>query len=253
MKNNVKLNKSEIIKPFKPNNFKCGKVAFMAATDNDIKLLCGLIKADKNKAKKLYYSKIYFGAHEFEGVSLVGPFMGSPYAVMLLETLIAAGAEKIILIGWCGSIAKNVKIGDIVIPSSAFIDEGCSKSYEIEKDTIYADDFFYSIENIAKNFDAEDINIHIGSIWTTDAIYRETIEKVQFYQEKKALAVEMETSALFSAGAFRKIQVCAILTVSDELYSLKWKPGFLNERFLKGRETSCRLLMNILNFLNKNY
>jgi len=48
---------------------------------------------------------------------VVGPFVGAPYAAMLLETLIAWDVEKIIFFGWCGAISHDVKIGDIIIPT----------------------------------------------------------------------------------------------------------------------------------------
>ena len=61
--------------------------------------------------------------------SITGPFIGAPYAAMLLETLIAWGARRIIFLGWCGAVAEEVKIGDIILPTAALIDEGTSGHY----------------------------------------------------------------------------------------------------------------------------
>ena len=55
--------------------------------------------------------------------------MGAPYAVMILETLAAWGAKQVIFLGWCGAISATVSIGDILVPTLAWIDEGTSRAY----------------------------------------------------------------------------------------------------------------------------
>ena len=89
---------------------------------------------------------------------------------------------------------------------------------------------------------ANRIDFHPGRIWTTDAVYRETPEKVGNFQQQGILAVEMEVSALFSVAQFRQVELGAILVVSDELSSLKWQPGFKDKRFVAGRQTACRMV-----------
>jgi hypothetical protein len=79
-------------------------------------------------------------------------------------------------------------------------------------------------------------------VWTTDAPYRETPDQVRAYQERGALAVEMECSALFTLGAFRSAAVASLLVVSDELSSPTWRPGFKDPRFSLGRESACEAI-----------
>jgi uridine phosphorylase len=61
--------------------------------------------------------------------SICGPFFGAPHAVVGIEKLIALGAERIWVLGWCGALDPNLSIGDIVIPSKAFSEEGTSALY----------------------------------------------------------------------------------------------------------------------------
>ncbi|RPJ37875.1 MAG: hypothetical protein EHM27_11990, partial [Deltaproteobacteria bacterium] len=70
-----------------------------------------------------------------------------------------------------------------------------------------------------------------GRVWTTDAIFRETREKVSRYGQMDILAVEMEMAALFTVAVYRKISFGALMVVSDELAAPKWKTGFLNPFF----------------------
>lgn len=79
------------------------------------------------------------------------------------------------------------------------------------------------------------VTFHEGKIWTTDAPYRETEDKVAAYSSEGALAVEMEMSALFKVALFRGIELAGLLVVSDELGSLSWKRGFDRPEFKKAR------------------
>jgi purine-nucleoside phosphorylase len=79
-----------------------------------------------------------------------------------------------------------------------------------------------------------------GTIWTTDAPYRETAEKVRAYGERGILGVEMEMSALMAVAAYRRIRMAGLLVVSDELFEMRWRSGFssaiLRESSLFARE-----------------
>ncbi len=181
---------------------------------------------------------------------MVGPFVGAPYAAMLLETIIAWGVERIIFFGWCGAISHDVKIGDIIIPTSATIDEGTSKHYH------QVDDISRPSSYIQKNTKEALIKaglcFHEGIVWSTDAIYRETCEKVKYYQQKDILAVEMELSALFTVAKFRNVQMGGILVVSDELSTLTWRPGFREQRFKESRMSVVKEIKALCNLLNKD-
>ena len=89
------------------------------------------------------------------------------------------------------------------------------------------------------------IDFHAGTIWTTDAVYRETRQQVAAHQQNGILAVEMEISALYSVARFRHVDIVGLLVVSDELSSMTWRPGFKDERFIQGRQTACKVIKKI--------
>ena len=68
-------------------------------------------------------------------------------------------------------------------------------------------------------------------MWTTDALYRETEEKVQVHAAAGRSLVEMEISALYCVAAYREVAAAALVVVSDELFTGKWRPGFLWPRY----------------------
>ena len=82
-------------------------------------------------------------------------------------------------------------------------------------------------------------------IWTTDAIYRETPEKVKKHQRNGVLGVEMEGSALFTAARFRNVDAGAVMVVSDELSELSWRPGFSASNFKQARRAVSEAMRTI--------
>lgn len=234
-----------IVKPVKGKNTPdLGPVAVMVSSQVDLDFLRGSIGLKENKARKLFMSRLYIGDHTSGDISVVGPFIGAPYSTMLLEMLIAWGAEKIMFFGWCGAISRDVKIGDIIIPNGAIIDEGTSRHYHQGDDAISRPSS-YILENIKEAIKKAGLDFHEGIVWSTDAIYRETCEKVKHFQEKDVLAVEMELSALFTVGRFRNVQIGGILVVSDELSTLTWKPGFKEQRFKESRISVVEMIKEI--------
>ncbi|UCD78778.1 MAG: nucleoside phosphorylase [Desulfobacterales bacterium] len=222
-----------------------GSVAAMAATRADLFLLCDLLQFNKNEYERLFISRLYFNRSRLGSFSVTGPFVGAPYAVMLLETLIAWGARRIIFLGWCGAVSDTVKIGDLILPTSVVIDEGTSKHYGID-DIDHLPVSFRMVRKIGQALKKKDIEYHEGTVWTTDAVYREGRQQVQAHRQKGVLAVDMEISALYSAAKFRGVDLGGILVVSDELSSMKWRPGFKHKKFMDGRQTACRVTKELI-------
>lgn len=228
-----------------------GPVAIMVSTVRELDFVRRCIMGERKDYRRFYTSRLYLGPQQSsdqtdQAVAVVGPYIGAPYGVMLLETLIKWGAQKIIVFGLCGSIAGDVCIGDIIVPTSAFVDEGVSHHYDHSENlpSLPSDALGRQLKEGLKE---NNLAFREGPIWTTDAIYRETVSAVRCFQEKKALAVEMELSALFSAARFRGAEVGAILVVSDELATLKWKPGFKEARFKKACGDACMVISKVWN------
>ena len=171
---------------------------------------------------------------------LAGPAVGAPMAVLCLEKLIALGAEKIILYGWCGSLDKDLQAMDVLIPTHALSEEGTSSHYlpgahTIKPSAVLADTLRSALSD-------NGITVRQGPVWTTDAPYRETRRKVTAFGEQGIVAVDMEYSALCTVAAYRKVQLAAVMLVSDELYRLPWTPSYSFKKF----KQRSRELLDIL-------
>ncbi len=221
---------------------KLGAAALMVSPKPDLKYCRRQLHYSADNYFHLYLSRLYYQKKNQQGLSLVGPMVGSPYAAMVLESLIAWGCRNIFFFGWCGSIDPKVKTGDIIIPTQAVIDEGTSRHYLNEKTESVQPAAGLS-KVLTNAFDTAGINTHKGPIWTTDGVYRETKQKVLHYQKQGVIGVEMELSALLSVASFRKVDVAGLLVVSDELSTLTWQPGFKSSAFQKGRITALEGLL----------
>ena len=188
-----------------------------------------------------------------KGLSFAGPYIGAPYSVMLLESLIARGACRILVFGWCGAVAEDLEPGDLVIPDEAIADEGTSRHYMEPEEWFPAIAPSMSLTSgLEHQLTQKGGSCKKGRIWTTDAIYRETRKKIDFFRQKGAQAVEMECSALFAAAAYRKVDATALLVVSDHVGSDKWNPGFRKEAFKQARKEGLSAVIDYSRELIQN-
>jgi purine-nucleoside phosphorylase len=245
-----------IVYPIKDKNAQNpGPVAVMVGSQPDLLFLCNLFKIKKENSIGLFMSRLYCGDGCFAGISLIGPFIGAPYATILLENMIVRGVKKIIFFGWCGAVSRNAQIGDIILPTGSAIDEGTSRHYKIESTPedsrsslhgkygeCWAKPSTHILERTRKALIECELEFHEGLVWSTDAVYRETPDKVEYFRKKGVLAVEMELSALFSVGTFRDVEVGGLLVVSDEIATSNWRRGFSDKRFKKSRKAAAKVI-----------
>ncbi len=197
-----------------------------------LELLRKILKLKKSAWKRLRFPSMSYCTTEVEGkpFSIFGTPLGSPQAALVLERLIAMGAKKVVAFGCCGSLQPTLKTGDLVIPTHTLSEEGTSAHYPLP-DGLSAKADELLTKSLIKKCQENKLPWIAGRVWTIDAIFRETREKVSRYGKMDILAVEMEMSALFTVAVYRKVSLGGLMVVSDELAAPKWKTGFLNPFF----------------------
>ena len=228
-----------------------GPVAVMISCEPDLKLIRA--GADIPAALPFFNSTLIPRVNGDKGFSMAGPFIGAPYAVMLLESLIARGATQFLVMGWCGAVTHDLKVGDILLPSRAIVDEGTSRDYK-DLDRTLPDSAPEPelLRRLSGHLNSLGIAHKTAGIWTTDAVYRETPKKVAHFRDLGALAVEMECSALFSVAEYRKVSLAALLAVSDSVASTVWDPEFRNKTFKQARKTACDAILGFSKCLGEH-
>lgn len=216
------------------------ETVFLFFSPTDFKIAANLLNLDESLKRRLNFAKLYNLNLNGNRFSVAGPAMGAPIAIILMERLIAMGARNIVGIGSCGSLQKDICIGDYIIPAEAVIEEGTSQHYPLDDPIPKASERI--LEYLKYRCLSNNLNFTMGKVWTTDAPFRETIGKITKYQNQNVLGVEMEMSALFTVGRFRGIDVGGFLVVSDELFTLKWKSGFGGDKYLSAMKAACETL-----------
>jgi len=236
-----------IIQPVNRKKLTLSEPLILISAESHIRMLLQHLDLKQRKKTSLMMSTVYNGLYHGQPVSLIGPMIGAPYATLVLEEAIAAGVNKFLFLGQCGSLSKHIAIGDCIVPDGAFIDEGTSRCYPIKSDISYPDQNYSN--RIADVTRQSGQTCHMGKIWCTDGLYQETPEKIRFYQNKNAIGVEMETSAIFTVSNYRNVIMAALLLVSDHLYTFSWQHGFDSKAYKLGLKklihTICMLLNHV--------
>ena len=213
--------------------------AILAFTPLDVKIIRGLNPGGRD-LKPLLGGMT--GLCDWPDLILAGPILGAPQAVMVLEQLRRRGVSVFWALGWCGSLRPELNIGDIVLPEAALSEEGTSAHYPLDGPPAGADPEL--CRALKLGLEGKKIKHAAGKVWTTDAPFRETREKVRKYGEKGILAVDMEASALMTTARFHGLKYAALMVVSDELEGEKWKPGFDSPRLKESLKEAARVILD---------
>ncbi|BES82529.1 nucleoside phosphorylase [Pyrodictium abyssi] len=164
------------------------------------------------------------GVYRGKTICIVQLYFGAPASAMALELLIAMGAKWFVVYGAAGAVHPSVRVYDIVVPTWGIREEGTSYHYlppcAVPKPgqritRILQHELRRAAEQLG-------VKLHTGGVWTTDAIFRETRDKVQKYSAMGALAVDMESTALMTIAMYRRVELAVALVITDELHREEW-------------------------------
>jgi uridine phosphorylase len=152
-----------------------------------------------------------------------------------MEELVALGCRRFVSIGTAGSLQPDLAVGDLLVCDRAIRDEGTSHHYQ--PSAKYARPWPALTEALYAALERGGHRPRRGTSWTTDAVYRETVEEARAYQAEGVAVVEMEAAALFAVADYRGVEAAAVFTVSDSLADLVWRPDFQRPEVWTGLET----------------
>ncbi|MCW5962607.1 MAG: nucleoside phosphorylase [Bryobacterales bacterium] len=154
-------------------------------------------------------------AIQFEGGScgLIPRTIGGPYAVLIAEQLAAAGVKVILGLTSAGRVSPDLPVPCLVVTTAAIRDEGTSLHY------LPAGRQVHCPAPIAPFLTSELARtkwpVRCGTVWTTDAPYRETQSQLEAWAQESVLAVEMQAASLFAFGTARAVAVGLVAIVSN--------------------------------------
>jgi uridine phosphorylase len=151
------------------------------------------------------------------------PAYGASRAVEPVHVLGTCGTPVVVQIGSCGGLQPNVRTGDIVLSERATIGEGASQYYG-GKGVAKAN--LGRVTRAASLFAGRDMHCHRGSTITTSALLAQPPALLRKWAAAGHLAVDMETSAVFSAATAFGMRAASLLFVWDELPGRSWSDAF---------------------------
>lgn len=164
---------------------------------------------------------------------------GAPAAVDTLETVRALGVERVIVVGMCGVFAKDVSVGDVIIPNRILSEEGTTRHYFEKMEFALPDS---KLSEKAKSCFQDQFHVWTDATVTSDAVYRQTFAKEAFWRAKGCVGVDMEASALLAVSHYYSTPAVSVLLASDK-HPLSeaenhWEWG--NENFQEMRKNFIR-------------
>lgn len=186
-----------------------------------------------------------------EEIGVIQAPLGSPYIVELFEEVVALGAKNILIAGSCGCLDDSISDYSIIVPTSAIRDEGTSYHYKSPSDEIELN--AKVVELIEQTLSELKIKFHKGKTWTTDAIYRETSEKVRRRKEQGAIVVDMECSAMTAFAEFRNVNFGEIFYGADDLSNENYDVRSLLDGEISKQALIVPILVKCAENMNKKF
>lgn len=147
--------------------------------------------------------------------------IGGPATARVLEELVACGVETFVIVGHAGSLQRDVGAGDVVVVDRALRDEGTSYHYLEPARSV---DASQSVSrSLVESAEKSGETVHVGTTWTIDAMFRQTVPEVRQHAADGVLTVDMEAASAFAVAKYRGVEAGAAFVVSDYVGPENWE------------------------------
>ena len=159
----------------------------------------------------------FTGTYKGKRISVQGTGMGVPsISIYVNELMQSYNVQNLIRVGTCGAIQKDVKVRDVILAMTSSTDSQMNR-INFGGGIDYAPTANFDL--LKKAYDAgmeKGLNLKVGNVFTADMFYNDNadLEKLAKYQ---ILALEMETTALYTLAAKFGRRALSVLTVSDHI------------------------------------
>jgi nucleoside phosphorylase len=147
-------------------------------------------------------------------------YVGCPACAGNLDLFNAMGVTKVMFCGGGGVLDKNIEVGQILVVDGAIRDEGFSYHYVEPSRYIYTNSEV--TDKIIRYLEKNSISYIRGLTWTTDAIFRETSDRITRRKDEGAKIVEMEQAGCIAVSQFRDFAYGALIYGGDDVSQDEW-------------------------------
>lgn len=159
----------------------------------------------------------FTGIWQGKRVSVMGSGMGQPSLAIYVNELIRDyDVQTVIRVGTCGALQPDLEVGDVVLPLTASTNSHVNRLRFGGMDFAPPADFELLQAAYAEGKKRTD-RVRVGGILSSDSFYEDDPEAWKLWARFGTLAIEMESSALYTLAAQHGRRAASVLTVSDNL------------------------------------
>ncbi|HEX7021448.1 MAG TPA: purine-nucleoside phosphorylase [Trueperaceae bacterium] len=156
----------------------------------------------------------YTGSYRGMPVSVQTTGMGCPSLAIVTEELVRLGAKTLIRVGTAGIVDNHIQPGELIVAVSSVPQDGTTRMYLQGRP--YAPTASFEVtQALVRAGEMANRAVHAGIIQTEDAFYVTEPADLPKLRAQGVLAVEMESSALFTLGKLRKVRTGSVLVASN--------------------------------------
>lgn len=184
---------------------------------------------------RIFEGSVMTSCHWFkEKISIVDYGVGSPTAALIVELLSFIKPKAVVMLGLCGGLRSNQKVGDFFLPVAAIRGEGTSDHFMPPQVPSLSS---FTIQRfVAAEVEQRRLKRHTGVIHSTNYRFWEFNRKFKKrLLSEKVQTIDMECATLFTAGFACQVPMGALMLISD-------KP--LEKGGIKTKESSKKVTKN---------
>jgi len=224
-----------------------GSIGKYAIVPGPIERVQPILKRLTDPIKDFSFAGIdmYTGEIDETLVTVANSGMYAPSGAIISEILAEAGTEYMIRVGSCGAMREDINIGDLIIVTSCIRGEGTSRYYVPDSFSTAADVLVTSA--LMEACERLEYTYHTGTIWTTDALLRETKQMIEEMCALKAIGIDMISSSLLTVAQLKGLKAGGILAVSDNL--ITGELGFQSPKYFRAETATIRASLEAISIL----
>jgi len=149
-----------------------------------------------------------------DDISIINFGMGSAMAATIMDLLSAIKPKAVLLLGKCGGLKREMKVGDLILPIAAIRGEGTGEWYlPAEVPSLPSFRLQMAVSSTIRKCKQD---YRTGVVYTTNRrVWEHDREFKEYLEEIRAMGIDMETATVFTVGFINQIPRGALLLVSD--------------------------------------
>ncbi len=159
------------------------------------------------------------GTYQGTPMSVMASGMGIPsLCIYATELYRFYGVKRIVRVGTCGAMSKNVAVRDVIVATAAHTNSSVPTLFVPDAHLSLAPSYrlLHAAADAARQ--AQDVTVHFGPVYCSDHFYLVKPATTEGLIKMGTLAVEMESAGLYATAMAEGGEALTVLTASDHLF-----------------------------------